>query len=88
MWHAVAAVTDSYDPIICESPQASTVLIMNAGPDEVLAQGWDRIQPGTQRPQIEMRMKSGDQRALAGSLVRVHLEPGKKCAAVAWRVLR
>jgi hypothetical protein len=86
MWHAVAAVTQNYDPILCEKHEPSNILILNAGPGIIHARAWLQIQTDPQPPQINIEMRPGDQRFLAGSLVRVHLHMGD-FAAIAWRIV-
>lgn len=86
MWHAVASVTKDHDPILYESPERAKLLLLNAGPGNVVARAWSEISEYHGEPRITVQLRPGDQRLLGGSLVRVRLADGA-FAAVAWRVL-
>lgn len=86
MWHAFASVNDAYDPILYESAEPASVLVLNAGPGTVLARAWSQLNTNQPQPQVEIQMRPGDQRVLAGLLVRTHLSGGV-VAAVGWRIL-
>jgi hypothetical protein len=84
MWHAVTAVTESYDPILYESPESGDVLILNAGPEKIVAQSWSQYEGGDRDPAVKLEMRPGEQRIIGGALIRV------RCggfSAVGWRVL-
>ncbi len=85
MWHAVTPITHNYAPILYEDPEPSNVLVLNSGPSIVLVKAWPDIK-AQQPAQIEIQLRSGDQRVVGGSLIRVYLHSGD-FAAVAWRVL-
>ncbi len=86
MWHAVAPVTNDYDTILYESPEPSSVLVLNAGPGNIVARAWPEIPDYQTEPQIGIELRPGDQRVLAGSLIRAYSD-SDNFAAVAWRVL-
>lgn len=87
MWHAVAPVSSAYDPILCESPEPKTVLVLNAGPATILAIAWSDPQP-VGLPAIQVELRPGDQRVVCGCLVRAKYKPSADAlAAIAWRVL-
>ncbi len=86
MWHAVASVTDDYDPILYERPEGSHALVLNAGPGSILVWAWPEIETYGKEPHLAVELRPGDQRILGGSLIRAHLMSGK-CAAIGWRLL-
>lgn len=86
MWHAVTAVTEGYDPILYEGEEQADALVLNAGPDNVRLQAWPRTRPLNEEPHVSITLFAGEQRIVAGGLLRVHLSKGR-FAAVAWRLL-
>jgi hypothetical protein len=90
MWQAIAPVHSDYDPILYESHDNATLLILNAGPDPIYCRVWNSAEAGAYQgdPSVQLQLRSGDQRVVSGSLIRVQIIKEKYYfAAVAWTVL-
>jgi hypothetical protein len=89
MWEGVSPVLDGYDPIVCETPIAAKVTVLNAGPGTVRLRAWDVPRPDTGvKPDTEMEIRPGGTRVVVGCLVRLHHVKAAPStfAAVGWRV--
>lgn len=96
MWEGVTVVQPGYDPILSETPDTTTVILMNAGPGFITVRAWDDRHPESTRPDIEMEMRPGDTRIVSGQLVRAHIiidensgchsAPKQNFSCVGWRI--
>ena len=90
MWHAVSSVLATYDPVVYEGQVEETAIILNAGPSTIEARAWSDPKALKQPPALKLEMRAGDQRAMRGALILLHLKQRTgedPFASVAWRLL-
>ncbi len=86
MWDAIAAFSSFHDPIAYESPDPSSVAVLNAGPGAVIARAWPNVESYNSMPPVTFELRPGGQAIVRGSLVRLHVAAGEY-AAVGWRLV-
>ena len=104
MWEAVCPVDDNHSPVVYESQDARSLVILNAGPDTICACAWDNIP----KKKINIKKASSDnidkfdydsdykftidpgiQRIVSGRMILVYIiKPEHKFAAIAFRILK
>ena len=87
MWHAIAPVDESHDPVLYENPDPETVLVVNAGPGNIHIQSWQNFNEFESHPDVRLELRPGNIRAVRGCLVRARLIKPSMFSAIGWSIL-
>jgi hypothetical protein len=89
MWNGFAPVTSGYDPVLYESPEVKPILVLNAGPSEVIVGAWAKPEQYGSAAPLMLELRPGDQRIIGGCLVRGRLKVAGSAtfAAIGWRII-
>jgi len=87
VWHAFVMVKPGYDPVAYEGEEVSKVLVLNAGPGTIQARAWKTV-PSKRNisPDLELELRAGSQRVVAGRLVAFHADDNEPAAA-GWAII-